>query len=220
MKLFSKTIDLMKKIILFGSERNSLELGALFLFALIVVSNLAVIKFAEGYFEYFDISLGSINFTPQLYDYVRIAMPVLIISTIITLVVAFVMNMNSFIGKFFANRTKPSKKLHEYAKRHENFFENLSKLVDFIFIAFIAGTVVWLFYSSTTDLAKSFGEVSAKNTTKLSSISQPSDNTQEIIIYKGNDEIITKNYDTSKKVFFDGYQVLVSSNYEVRYINN
>ena len=147
-------------------------------------------------------------------------MPVLIISTIITLVVAFVMNMNSFIGKFFANRTKPSQKLHEYAKRHENFFENLSKLVDFIFIAFIAGTVVWLFYSSTTDLAKSFGEVSAKNTTKLSSISQPSDNTQEIIIYKGNDEIITKNYDTSKKVFFDGYQVLVSSNYEVRYINN
>jgi hypothetical protein len=38
------------------------------------------------------------------------------------------------------------------------------------------------------DVSKSYGEASAKNMSRLVSISNPGDNLQEIVIYKGNSD--------------------------------
>lgn len=197
----------------------TLELATIFLFTLVLMSNLAVIKFAEGYFGYFDISLGSINFTPRMYDYASIVMPVLVASVIVTLIVAVSMKVSFSVGDFFANKKKPNKSFSQYAKRHEKVIMGLMKVLDFIFFAFVAGVIVWVFYSFTTDLSKNYGEATAKNMTRLSSISMSGDNFQDIIIYKGNGEIITKKYDVSQKEFLDGYRVVATDNYQVRYIN-
>lgn len=207
------------KITLFDKENITLEFSALFLFVLVLVSNLAVIEFAEGYFGYFDVSLGSINFMPQPYDYMRIAMPVLVTSIMMTLIITLLMRASSSAGEYFANRTKPNKRFSQYAKRHKKFLDGLINIVDFVFVAFVAGVIIWASYSPTTGLAKDFGEANAKNMTRLSSISKPSDSFQEIIIYKGNGEIITKTYNVSKKEFLDGYRVATTNDYQVRYIN-
>lgn len=209
----------MNNLILFINKNIALELSGFFIFFIVLISNLSVIEFAKGYFDYFKVSLALVDFTPQMYDYERITFPVLIASAILSLIVALLIKASSSLGEFIANKTKPNKRLLKYIKRHDKLFENLTSVLHFTSITSMTLIIILVACDFTAKLANDLGRLNANNAATLSSISKPNDNIQEIIIYKRNGEIITKQYDISKKKFIDGYLVKDIGNYQVRYIH-
>lgn len=209
----------MKKATIFSKDRTTLELAALFVFALVLVANLVVVRFSEGYFGYFNIPLAEVNYVPQLYDYVRIAFPVIIIAGIVTAVVFGLMRLSVFIGSLLAGLTKPSEKAVDFVRRHIKIFKGLVTILGIIINVGIWIVVGWALWIALYNVSADAGKISAGNMKSFSSISSVGDNLQKVIIYKADNEIIIKTYDTSKKEFVDGYDVLYGSSYSPKTIH-
>jgi flagellar biosynthesis protein FlhB len=208
-----------KKIAIFGKDRTTFEIASIFVFVLVLVANLVAVRFAEGYFGYFNVPLSEVNFVPQMYDYVRIALPVIIGAVVVTVITFGLMGLSAYVSNFLARLLKPNKKAVKFAKRYKKFFESLDFVFDFLTKAVMwigTGLVLW---SMIYTFSANFGKTSAESMTKLSSISGANDNLQKVIIYKGVNELIVKNYDTSKNKFQDGYDVLYGSSYTTRTID-
>lgn len=209
----------MKKITILGKDRTTLEVASVFVFILVLVSNLVTIRFAEGYFGYFNIPLAEVNYVPQMYDYVRIALPVIIGAVVVTAITLGLMGLSSYGSGLLAKLLKPNKKAVKFAKRHKKLFESLGGVFDFLAKAVIWIVILLASWSMIYTFSANFGKVSAESTTKLSSISSTDDNLQKVIIYKGVNELIVKTYDTSKNEFLDGYDVFYGTSYIVRTID-
>lgn len=202
------------------NSRTSLELAGIFVFITILLSNLVVVKFAEGYFGYYDISLGLVNFTPQMYDYVRIAVPVLTMSLIVAIVIWGAMRFGEYMGSLLARGVNidSTNRTLAYIRQHRKFFVKLGYIVDFTLTVALVMFLSWAAWTTTTNIATTLGKASAEDTTQISSISNKESVIQEIIIYRNDDGIITKTYDTSQSRFLDGYKILPSGEYNVRAI--
>jgi len=209
----------MKSINLLIGKRTTLELAALFVFVLVLVANLVVLRFSEGYFEYFGISLGEVNFVPQMYDYLRIALPVIIVSVVVTGLLLCFIGSSIYIGNLLAKLTMPSKKAITYVKRHRKFFETLAYALGILSEVFLVIVSIWLLGTVLYSVSAEVGKMSAANTSEATSVSKLGDNLQKVIIYKGDSELILKTYDTSKREFVDGYSVTRDDNYEARTID-
>jgi lysylphosphatidylglycerol synthetase-like protein (DUF2156 family) len=209
----------MKKITLFGNERTTLELAALFVFILVLVANLVVIRFTEGYLGYYGIPIAEVNYVPQIYDYLRIALPVIIGSIIITVVVLCLIGLSVYIGNLLAKLTKPSKSAIKYVRRHGKFFKGIFNIFGLLIKVSIWAVCILVLWSALYTVSANTGKTSAENTTRMTSISKSDDNLQKVIIYKGDNELILKTYDTSKKEFVDSYSVIVGADYSARMID-
>lgn len=209
----------MKRTTIFNKERTTLELAALFVFVLILVANLVVVRFTEGYLGYFDISIAEVNYTPQMYDYLRIALPVIIGSIIITIVVLCLIGLSVYIGNLLAKLTRPSKSAIKYIRRHEKFFKGLFYILGLLIKVSIWAISILVLWSALYTVSASTGKAFAENATRMTSISKSDETLQKVIIYKGSNELILKTYDTSKKEFVDSYSVIVGADYTARMID-
>lgn len=209
----------MSKFNIFKSNRTTFETAALFLFILVLISNLAILRFTEGYFAFYDISMADIDYAPQMYDYLRIALPVVIASLVITVLMSGVMWAAIKAGDGMASLTKPGKRAVKFVKLHKRFFVWLSSFLGYIIKIGIILVSLWALWVGLYSLSASMGRSYAENSSRVTSISKAGENLQKIIIYKSNDELVLKTYNVSEKVFSSGYEVLYSTNYSARYID-
>jgi len=209
----------MKRTTIFGKDRTTLELAALFVFVLVLVANLVVVRFSEGYFQHFGISLSEVNYTPQMYDYVRIALPIIIGSIVVTVAALCLIGLSIYIGNLLARFFRPSKGAIKYVGKHRKFFERLANILGLLIKVTLGAASIWILWTALYSVSAEAGKMSAANTVKMSSISKPGDNLQRVIIYKGNNELILKTYDNSKKEFLSGYSVVSGTDYDARTID-
>ena len=194
----------------------TLELTALFIFALVVLGNFSVTKFAEGYYGHFDITLPEISFIPQVYDYVNVLPLTLIASAIVVLVVVALTRLSVWLGSVLAEKTKPSKKLFKFVKRHKRPFGLLVKVLEWILKIGIWGFVLVSLVYSVNNISLYMGKVSAETKANYTVVSSEGENAQKVIIYKNSSEVILKTYDISKGEFIDGYETLTGASYTTR----
>ncbi|MBH2007451.1 hypothetical protein I8H83_02520 [Candidatus Saccharibacteria bacterium] len=203
------------------SKENSkklftLELTALFIFSLVVIGNFSVTKFAEGYYSHFGVTLPEINFIPQVYDYVNVLPLTLIASAVVVLVVVALTRLSVWLGSVMAEKTKPSKKLFKFVKRHRRPFGVLVKFLEWTLKIGIWGFVLVSLVYSVNNISLYLGKVSAESKVIYSTVSNEGENTQKVIIYKSSSEVILKSYDISKGNFIDGYETLTGASYTTR----
>jgi len=196
----------------------TLELAALFVFSLVLIGNLSVTNFAQGYYSHFDVTLPEINFAPQVYDYVNIVLASLIGAGVVVLAVVFLMKLGMWVGEFVADRTKPSKKLADFVKKRERKFITAANLMEWILRTAFWGVAAFTLYSSVSVLSDKLGELSAQNKASFSSISPEGEDLQKVIIYKNDNEIILKTYSVSRKEFVEGYEAINGATYTTRTI--
>jgi hypothetical protein len=194
----------------------TLELTALFIFALVVLGNFSVTKFAEGYYGHFGVTLPEINFIPQVYDYVNVLPLTLIASAIVVLVVVALTRLSVWLGSLLAEKTKPSKRLFKFVKRHRPPFRVLVKVFEWILKIGIWGLVLVSLVYSVNNISLYLGKVSAESKVNYSTVSNEGENTQKVIIYKSSSEVVLKSYDISKGNFIDGYETLTGASYTTR----
>ena len=196
----------------------TLELAALFVFSLVLIGNLSVTNFAQGYYSHFGVTLSEINFTPQIYDYVNIVLASSIGASVVVLVVVFLLKLGMWVGELVADKTKPSKKLTDFVKKRERKFITIANVIEWVLRIAFWGVVAFTLYSSVSILSDKLGEVSAENKASFSSISPEGDDLQKVIIYKNDNEIILKTYSVSKKQFIEGYEAINGATYTTRTI--
>lgn len=194
----------------------TLELTALFIFALVVLGNFSVTKFAEGYYNHFGVSLPEINFIPQVYDYVNVLPLTLIASVIVVLVVVGLTRLSVWLGSVLAEKKKPSKRLFKFVKRHRRQFDVLVKVLEWILKIGIWGFVLVSLVYSVNNISLYLGKVSAESKANYTTVSSEGENAQKVIIYKNSGEVILKAYDISKGEFIDGYETLTGASYTTR----
>lgn len=206
------------------SKENSkklftLELTALFIFSLVVLGNFSVTKFAQGYYSYFGVTLPEINFIPQVYDYVNVLPLTLIASAVVVLVVIALTRLSVWFGSVLADKTKPSKRLFIFVRKHRRLFDVLVKVLEWILKIGIWGFVLVALAYSVNNISLRLGEVSAQGKTSFTAISGESKDIQKVIIYKNTAEVILKAYDLSKGEFLDGYEIVNGASYTTRSVN-
>lgn len=202
------------------SETNNrlvtLELAALFVFALVLIGNLSVTRFAEGYYSHFGVTLPEINFTPQMYDYVNIVLISVIGAGVVVLVVGFLMKVGIWIGAFAAEKTEPSKRFIKFAEKREQKIITLGNAMEWLVGIFFWGIITFTMYSSVNIISNHYGKVSAADKSIYSSITPDGEDLQKLIIYKSDNEIILKVYSSSKKEFLSGYETINGATYTAR----
>lgn len=201
------------------AKRTTFEVAALFVFALVVISNLAIIRFTEGYFAFYDIPMADVNYTPQMYDYLRIALPVIITAIIVTTLMTAAMWLAVKAGDKMASITRPNNKTVKFVKRHRRFFGSLSSTLGLIIKIGIVGVSFWAFWIGLYSISADVGKSYAANRAEMTSISTSGEVLQKVIIHKGNEELILKTYDTSNKEFKPGYEILYNADYNARVID-
>jgi len=201
------------------TKRTTFEVAAVFVFVLVLISNLAILRFTEGYFAFYDILMSDVNYIPQMYDYLRIALPVIITSIIVTALMIGVMWLAIKTGDRMASITKPTKQTVKFAKRNKRFFVALSSALGMIIKIGIVAISLWAFWTGLYSISFDIGRMYAEARSEMTTISEPDEVLQKVIIYKGNDELILKIYDTSTKEFKKGYKVLYNSDYNAKLID-
>jgi len=209
----------MKIIDVLNSKRATFELAALFIFILVLVANLVLIRFTEGYFEFFGVPMSEVNYAPQMYDYLRIALPVIAGSIVVTIIFIFLTWLTTYVGDFLARLTKQPKWAVQLVERHQKYFKMVASVLDVMTKIGILAACLWLFWVALYSVTATLGGNYARNTTQMTSISKTGDNLQKLIIYKGANELILKTFDVSKKEFVDGYSVVNGTDYDARRID-
>jgi len=202
----------------------SIEIISFLLFALVVLSNGMIVNFARGYFLFFEISLGNVNFSPQYYDYIRVALPVLLALAITILIAYFLLSLQEKIANKLASKINISRdlkiKITAYDAKHPGRFKHIGGALDKInamlpLVTAFAVVAIMFFWS-----APEIGRESAAGTSLYSSISPSGNVLQELVIYRSEDHIIVKTYDTIGHTFTRGYKLVSSeqsyTTYEIR----
>jgi len=197
----------------------TLELTALFIFSLVVLGNFSVTKFAEGYYSHFGVTLPEINFIPQVYDYVNVLPLTLISSAVAVLVVVALTRLSVWLGSVLADKTKPTKRIFKFVKKHRQPLDVLVKVLEWILKIGIWGIALVALAYSVNNISLLLGEVSAQGKANFTTLSDEGENTQKVIIYKNSTEIILKAYDLSKGEFVDGYEVVNGVGYKTRSVS-
>lgn len=197
----------------------TLELTALFIFALVVLGNFSVTKFAEGYYSHFGVTLPEINFIPQVYDYVNVLPLTLIASAVVVLIVIALTRLSVWLGSVLADKTKPTKRMFKFVKKHRRPFDIFVKVLEWVLKIGIWGFALVALVYSVNNISLRLGEVSAQSKTSFNSISRENEDTQKVIIYKSSSEIILKAYDLPKDEFIDGYEAVNGASYTTRSVS-
>ena len=186
----------------------SLEIATIAIFILVLVSNLIVIQFAKGYFDYYGVPLDLVNFTPQMYDYIRITLPALL-STVVIMGFAFaLLKFDVFISEKAADKfiKHTGYRWMHFVRKYDKLFRKLSAVLGIIFNLIIFTLYVYILWTFAIIAIPNAGEGSARMQGQFMSISEPSSIHQDVIIYRGNDGLLLKTYDTKTKEFEPGYR--------------
>lgn len=209
----------MKRLNLSWKERTTFEVAALFVFLLVLVSNLAVLRFAEGYFEFYGVPMAEVGYVPQMYDYLRIALPVMTASVVFTSLIVGVIWLSGKAGDATADFTKLGKRLTKFLKRNEQFLTRVLSILGALVWIGTALLILWALWVFLYSVSATLGRSYAENKSSVTSISEPGEITQRVIIHKGDNELILKVYDTSKREFTSGYEVVGSPSYNAHLIS-
>lgn len=202
-------------------KRNSitLELATIAVFLLILLSNFMIIQYAEGYFGYYHIPLAEMNFAPQMYDYIRIATPVLL-ATVIVIATGYGLSAASDrLAKKLADKLVTEKLVKTFftvAKKRERLLRRTEYILGFFLKILNIGLLIYIVLTMGSIVAPKIGSGAAEAQSKYSSISNDGELSQDVIIYKNGDEIVLKSYNTRSRKFEVGYRVLVGDSYTVR----
>lgn len=196
----------------------TLELTAILIFALGIIGHLSVIKYAEGYYRHFGVTLPDINFVPELYDYVNVLPITLIASAIVVLVAYLLIRVGVLAGDLLGEKTEPSKWLERSIKllaRHELFVKVLVRGLQWVMRILIVIVFLWAL-DVVSNISVGSGQVNAEARINYSSTSAQADAVQKVIIYKNDGGITLKSYDTMKRKFLDGYEAISGASYTTR----
>lgn len=190
---------------------------------LILLSNLMIIQFAVGYFSYYGMSPASVNFVPQVYDYVRISRDALI-ATAVTLILTYgSMKLGAWSGDSIGRKIhatgKISKGIGLFISTHKNITRIIELSLTWGFKYLPIGVLLLTVWFISFVRMPQLGEESARHVTQYSSISTAGELRQEIIIYKNSEGITTKIYNTETKSFENGYKFRPNVEYNARTIN-
>lgn len=204
-------------------SKTSFEMTAIFIFILVLVSNLLVILFRKSYFEYFDIDFELTNFTPQMHDYIEIAVPIIIISIFVTVMIFYGIRFAKIFDDRLGDITLKHMsytKLFVFLREHPKLRGGTLKLLNTISTISLIFIWLFLFYSITYGIAPKLGYAAAANTNTFISISQPNEVKQEVIIYKNGNEAILKVYDIKMHRFEAEYRLaILNSIYTVHHLS-
>lgn len=206
---------------LLTSKKYSVEITGIFIFVLVLVSNLAVIKFEEGYLNYYKVPLDLIEFTPQIHDYLEAAVPILIVSLFIVYIIWLSFRIGENLANWLLDKMNIglNKNLQNYLQHHERLSIMIANTLNFIITAITIIIIIPMTWTTITNAATTLGEQKAKNTSIMYSLSTEDNIKQEIIIHTNKNIMITKTYDTDTRKFIDGYRILpTNTEYDVRLI--
>lgn len=202
-------------------KKNSitLELATIAVFLLILLSNFMTIQYAEGYFGYYRVPLAEMDFTPQMYDYIRIAMPALLATAIVIAAGYGLSVAGDRLAKKLADKLVTKKLVKTFfavAKKRERLLRRTESVLGFFLKILNIGLLIYIVWTMGGIVAPKMGSGAAEAQSKYSSISNDEELLQDVIIYKNGDEIVLKSYNTKSRKFEDGYRVLVGDSYTVR----
>lgn len=203
-------------------SRTSLELTAIFLFAFVLICNLCVIRFNNGYFSYFGMPFSEVNYSPQMYDYVNIAIPALLSTGIVIIVFLILARLSDKLAEKIVDKTlkgSAGSLLDRYAQKHPQRIQQISKVIEPIEKSLVLVVCIILMLFSAWEPTSDIGNDKAANTVTFTSISKPADIEQKLIIYKRNDGMIIKTYNTRTEHFENGYIFMSNQDYTGRKIN-
>lgn len=201
--------------------KPSLEMAAIVVFLIVLISNFAVIEFYVGYFNYHRIPFSSVGFAPQMYDYVQITLPAFAITIVVFLMTFVVLKINDFLSSKAANMvTKHSNELlvpfvqknRAGLRRFATFLELTLKFLNVGLFLYI----LWLIFFLAIPKA---GETYAHNQKQYISTSERDNMQQELIIYSSPNSLITRTYDISTKSFRAGFDYSLIKSYKASVFN-
>lgn len=190
----------------------SIEGASLLIFAVVAISNAIVIGYSEGYYGYFGLQLPQIGYTPQVYEYAYVAVPVLI-SIVIVFVLAYILlKLESVVinGLFNIVEIPPAitRKFETIDKKYLKLFEAVEAFLARIEALFPLALAVILVIVGVVNISPEFGKRQAAHTTQYVSVSSAKEDVQQLLIYRNDDTIVVKAYDTRKHEFRPSYSIL------------
>lgn len=196
----------------------ALELTTILLFALVTIGHLSVIKYAQGYYGSYGISLPEINFVPEIYDYVNVLPLTLIASTVVVLIAYIFLRIAMWAGDLLGEKSKPSKRFVDFLEKHERTAKVLVRSLQWVMRILVLASFFWAL-SVVISVSESMGKVNADARKNYSSTSSQGDIIQKVIIYKNDGDIVLKSYDTEHHKFLEGYEVMSGADYRVRSVH-
>ncbi len=188
-----------------------LETTTIGIFSLVLLSNLMIVQYAKGYFEYYGVPLGEVNFVPQMYDYVQITLPALIATGIVLTTSYGILRFNDYVTEKFAEKLLPktfSSNIPKFIKKHREVFGLLRSALNMLLKVITVGLLLYIIWTMASVVAPSIGNKSAGGANSYSSVSKKEDTLQDVIIYKSGNDVVLKTYDLKSHKFQDGYKVL------------
>jgi hypothetical protein len=202
-----------------GNRLISFELAAVFIFSLVLLAHLSVVRFASGYYDHFGVTLSDINFSPRLYDYVNITLPAFIGAGVLVAITALFIQLGVWFGDFVGSKSKPNKWLVRFVKKRQGRVSALLNILDKTFRVVFWGVLAAITIYSVGSISYKLGSSGAQSKTSFSSISKDGENLQKLIIYKNDTGLVLRTYDLSKRKFVDGYEFINGASYTTRPIN-
>jgi hypothetical protein len=196
----------------------ALELTTILLFALVAIGHLSVIKYAQGYYGSYGISLPEINFVPEMYDYVNVLPLTLIASAVVVLIAYVFLRIAMWAGDLLGEKSKPSKWFVDFLEKHELIAKLLLRSLQWVMRILILVSFLWAL-SVVISISENMGKVNAEAKKNYSSISSQGDIIQKVIIYKNDGDIVLKPYDTELHKFLDDYEVVSGASYKTRSVH-